>query len=102
MRVYLDDNRVTPEGWVRTYTAQETIEMLKTRQVQELSLDNDLGEDQPEGYTVMDFLEETVFFDHSFPIPIITVHSCNSVRAEYMRLTLQSIERIRQQQVGGG
>jgi len=40
MKVYLDDERNTPEGWVRTYTVEETIEHLKTRAVAELSLDN--------------------------------------------------------------
>ena len=47
MKVYLDDVRQAPEGWVRTYTVAETIELLKTGEVVELSLDHDLA---PEHY----------------------------------------------------
>lgn len=101
MKIYLDDERVTPDGWTRTYTVDETIKLLKTRQVNYLSLDNDLGENQAEGYKVLDFLEETVYNDPSFPIPEVYVHSANSTRVEHMRRAISSIERIRQQQIGG-
>jgi hypothetical protein len=60
MKVYLDDIRPTPDGWTRTYTVEQTIELLKTGQVEELSLDNDLGSGQPEGFEVMKWLEEQV------------------------------------------
>lgn len=43
MKVYLDDVRVTPPGWVRTYTVEQTISILKTGNVTYLSLDHDLG-----------------------------------------------------------
>lgn len=101
MKVYLDDERETPEGWQRTYTVAETVELLKTRQVEALSLDNDLGPDQPEGYTVLDWLEEVIYFDETFPMPEISVHSANTARGEYMRRAALSIQRIRQQQIGG-
>ena len=42
MKVYLDDVRQAPEGWVRTYTVAETIELLKTGEVVELSLDHEI------------------------------------------------------------
>jgi len=101
MKVYLDDERETPEDWVRTMTVEETIALLKTREVKFLSLDNDLGLDQPEGYLVLDALEELVYNDETFPLPEITVHSANAARVAYMHRTLRSIERIRQQQIGG-
>jgi hypothetical protein len=101
MRIYMDDARTTPEGWTRTYTVEETIAFLDTRLVTHLSLDNDLGEGQQEGYKVLDWLEEQVFTDMSFPVPEVTVHSSNASRVEYMHRALRSIERIRQQQVGG-
>jgi hypothetical protein len=96
MKVFLDDLRDTPEGWTRTYTVEETIELLKTRTVSELSLDNDLGEGQPEGYIVADALEEIVYLDETFPIPIITVHSSNAARVEYMQRAIASIKRMRE------
>lgn len=101
MMVYMDDERLTPEGWHRTYTVEETISLLESRNVTHLSLDNDLGEGLQEGYKVLDWLEETVYFDMTFPIPAVTVHSANASRVEYMNRALQAIERIRQQQIGG-
>jgi hypothetical protein len=101
MKVYMDDERYTPEGWERTFTVAQTIELLKARTVTHLSLDNDLGEGQEEGYKVMDWLEETIYNDMTFPMPEVTIHSSNASRVEYMQRTLRSIERIRQQQVGG-
>jgi hypothetical protein len=101
IKVYMDDERVTPEGWVRTYTVEQTIEKLETRQVSHLSLDNDLGEGLQEGYKVLDWLEETVYNDHSFPMPEVSIHSANASRVQYMKRALDAIERIRQQQVGG-
>ncbi len=101
MMIYMDDARETPLGWHRTYTVQETILALQTRTVTHLSLDNDLGEGQPEGYKVLDWLEETVYNDKTFPMPEVKVHSSNASRVEYMHRALRNIERIRQQQVGG-
>lgn len=101
MMVFMDDARDTPREWHRTYTVEETIAALRTRTVTHLSLDNDLGEGQEEGYKVLDWLEETVFNDITFPMPEVTIHSSNASRVEYMNRALKSIERIRQQQVGG-
>lgn len=101
IKVYMDDERVTPAGWHRTYSVDQTIEQLETRQVSHLSLDNDLGDDLEEGYKVLDWLEETVYTDPTFPIPVVFIHSANSSRVQYMQKALLSIEKIRQQQIGG-
>lgn len=101
MKIYMDDERTTPDGWTRTYTVEQTIEQLQSRKVTHLSLDNDLGEGNQEGYRVLDWLEETVFFDMTFPMPEVQIHSANASRVQYMQRALQAIERIRQQQVGG-
>ncbi|VAW81561.1 hypothetical protein MNBD_GAMMA12-2513, partial [hydrothermal vent metagenome] len=54
MKVYLDDERPTPEGWVRVYWPDEAIELLKTGKVKEISLDHDLGDDERgTGYDVV-------------------------------------------------
>lgn len=101
MKIYMDDARETPEGWTRTYTVEETIAALLTQKVTHLSLDNDLGEGLQEGYKVLDWLEETVHGDMHFPMPEVHIHSSNSSRVAYMHAALKSIERIRQQQIGG-
>ena len=102
MKIYLDDERVTPDGWHRTYTVRDTIALLETRTVIELSLDNDLGNNKPQGFTVLDWLEQMVYDDSTFPIPIVTIHSANPVRVKHMQRTMEAIYIIRQQQIGGG
>jgi len=94
MKVFLDDERTTPDGWTRVFTVEECISLLQTRTVTHLSVDNDLGEGLLEGYTVLNFLEETVFNDPSFPIPEITVHSNNASRVQSMLQTIESIKRF--------
>ena len=101
MKVFLDDVRDTPEGWIRTYTVEETIELLETKEVLELSLDNDLGEGFKEGYLVLDFLEEKVYFNKDFPIPIITIHSSNASRVLYMNSVIASIQKIHNNHLKG-
>jgi len=45
MRVFLDDERNTPEGWVRVYWPDEAIALLVGGKVSEISRDHDLGDD---------------------------------------------------------
>jgi hypothetical protein len=100
VKVYLDDSRDTTDGWVRVYTVEQCIALLEARIVSHVSFDNDLGEGQPEGYLALNWLEEMVFNDPTFPVPIITVHSSNMGRAPSMRQTAAKLEQIRQQQIG--
>jgi hypothetical protein len=102
MKIYMDDERETPEGWYRTFRVEDTIYWLETRKVTHLSLDNDLGEGRQEGFKVLDWLEEKIYNDYSFPMPEVQIHSANASRVEYMKRALLAIEHIRQQQVGGG
>ena len=46
MKIYLDDIRTKPEGWIRVKTAQEAFELLRSNKVFEISLDHDLGDDK--------------------------------------------------------
>jgi hypothetical protein len=97
MRVFLDDERQTPEGWVRTYSAKQSIELLKTGKVEEISLDHDLGDDQPAGYTVLLWIEEEVHFRRFNP-PIMSVHSASSLGGDKMRLAIAAIETMAKNQ----
>lgn len=51
LRIYLDDLRRAPEGWVRTYDAEATADLIEAREaeVEAVSLDHDLGERSLEG-----------------------------------------------------
>ncbi len=77
MKVFLDDERSTPEGWVRAFWPDDAIALLRTGDVTELSLDHDLGDDaRGTGYTVLLWLEEQVAV-YRMPPPLIQVHSAN-------------------------
>jgi hypothetical protein len=98
MRVYLDDERATPDGWVRTYWPSEVIALLETGQVVELSLDHDLGDDQRgTGYDVVLWIEEAVALN-SFVPPQISVHSANSSARDKMLAGIKSIEQLARKQ----
>lgn len=91
MRVFLDDERDTPPGWVRAYWPDEVIKLLKTGQVQEISLDHDLGDDaRGTGYTVLCWLEEQVVV-HGMRPPEMKVHSANSSARQKMEAAIASI-----------
>ena len=94
MKVYLDDERETPEGWTRVYWPDEAIELLKTGQVIEISLDHDLGDDERgTGYDVVKWIEEQVVTNNFIP-PVIRVHSANISARQKMELGIESIQRL--------
>ena len=94
MRVFLDDERATPDGWVRVYWPSEVIALLETGNVQELSLDHDLGDDERgTGYDVILWIEEAVAL-RSFTPPKISVHSANSSAREKMLSGIRAIEAL--------
>ena len=94
MLVFLDDERPTPENWVRVYWPEQAIALLKSGLVEEISLDHDLGDDQHgTGYDVILWIEKAVAFD-SFKPPKITIHSANPSARVRMRAGIASIERL--------
>ena len=101
MRVYLDDTREAPAGWVRTHTPEEVIKLLKSGGVEKLSLDHDLGlrSDAGErtGYDVLRWLEEAVATGSwTFALPEIRIHSANPVGWRRMEQAIKSIQRLSQ------
>lgn len=97
MKVYLDDERTTPEGWFRVYWPDEAISLLKTGKVTHLSLDHDLGDDdRGTGYDVVLWLEEQVICN-GFTPPEVTVHSANSSASVKMRTGISNMMKY----VGG-
>lgn len=85
MRVFLDDERSTPEGWTRCYWPAEVISLLQKGLVEEISLDHDLGDKfraerdgQKEitGMVVLDWIEREVLLN-GFKPPVIEIHTAN-------------------------
>ncbi|WP_236459022.1 cyclic-phosphate processing receiver domain-containing protein, partial [Pseudomonas syringae] len=77
IKVFLDDIRTPPAGWILVHWPNEAIKLLQEFDVEEISLDHDLGDDQRgTGYDVILWIEEKVALDGFVP-PKIVVHSAN-------------------------
>ena len=111
MKLWIDDVRPAPEGYLWVKTVDEAIEKLITFQkeydqrwklyvlgywdredlekglnwwrIEEVSCDNDLGVDFVEGYKLLEWLEAT---GRNYPIRI---HSANPVARERMRAIIE-------------
>ncbi len=93
--MFLDDERPTPAGWARAYWPDEVIALLKTGQVERLSLDHDLGDDdRGTGYDVVLWLEEQVAAGVMKPPREITVHSANISARVKMEQGIAAIYRL--------
>ena len=92
MKVFLDDLRTSPEGWVHVLWPEEVIDLLQTGEVTELSLDHDLGDNSHgTGYDVLVWIEEAIALNGFVP-PAIKIHSANPAAAQRMEAALRSIE----------
>lgn len=99
MKIYLDDIRPHPDGWVRTYTASETIELLANNIVSDISLDHDLGDENVincgNGYDVLLYIEEKVANGIITNIPNMQVHSANPPARLRMEMAIKSINKFK-------
>ena len=103
MKVYLDDERPTPPGWVRCYWPDEVIKLLRTGKVKVLSLDHDLGNDRRgTGMDVLNWLENAVA-DPTHPDvgrttslkpPKILIHSDNASAVPVMKRLAHRIHQL--------
>ncbi|MFT4841573.1 MAG: hypothetical protein ACI90M_002036 [Candidatus Azotimanducaceae bacterium] len=94
IRVYLDDERVPPAGWTLVRWPDEAIALLKQGDVEEISLDHDLGDDdRGTGYDVVLWVERAVVQD-GFNPPAMRVHSANSSARAKMESGIQAIARL--------
>jgi len=92
MKVWLDDVRPVPDNsWIRTETAQQTIELLRTEQVEIVSLDHDLGLLEETGYDVIKWIERMVRSTTDYEPPEIRVHTDNPPARERMNAAIISI-----------
>ncbi|ENY7400117.1 cyclic-phosphate processing receiver domain-containing protein [Vibrio vulnificus] len=94
MKVYLDDERPTPRGWLRVYCPKEAIALLEQGTVTEISLDHALGYDaHGTGYDVVLWIDEAVA-TQGFQPPVIRVHSANSSARQKMGSGISNIKRL--------
>lgn len=96
MRIFLDDLRQAPLGWVHTKSVQETIQLLGNFNVTEISLDHDLGDDvDGNGYDVLCWIEEQVARNY-YSAPMVHVHTDNPSAREKMVSGVRALGRVRE------
>lgn len=88
IKVYLDDWRIAPDGWVQAWNIDELVSLFEdtTIEITHLSLDHDLGVDEhnkvlPDGY---DFVK--LFVDRNFFCRKVYFHSASPIGKENMIL----------------
>jgi hypothetical protein len=92
MKIFLDDIREAPDGWLRVYWPTEVIELLKSGGISHVSLDHDLGDDaRGTGYDVLLRIEEIVANNDEFVLPSITIHTANLPARARMEAALDKI-----------
>jgi len=98
VKVWLDDRRPAPTGWVHVRTPEEAIDLLRGGEVEELSLDHDLGLDvgarERTGYDVLLWLEAEVAAGRMSPPAVLRVHSGNVAAVGRMEQAVESIRRL--------
>lgn len=101
MKIFLDDVRTPPEGYVLCTTTEEVIAHLMFTQepIEEISLDHDLGEGRHTGYELVCWIEARVArrdypFGGERSLPVLWIHSANPVGRANMVRGIDSIDRI--------
>lgn len=94
IRVYLDDERIAPAGWIQVRWPDAAIALLEKGDVEEISLDHDLGDDdRGTGNDVLNWIEEAVAL-RNFKPPLIHVHTANPAARVRMEAGVTSIRRL--------
>lgn len=94
LKVFLDDEREAPEGWVQVHWPDEAIALLERGIVTHVSLDHDLGDDERgTGYDVILWLEEAVA-TRDFDPPEISIHTANPSARTRMEAGAERIRRL--------
>lgn len=103
LKVFLDDVREAPDGWIRARTPAEVIALLETGKVEEVSLDHDLGlvegEREATGYDVLLWIERQVA-TAGFTPPLMRVHSANTAAHDRMLAAIAAIDRLAGTEIG--
>ena len=99
MKIWLDDIREAPKGWTRCFGPDQVIEFIEGGEVEEISLDYDLGlvDDRGidrNGEDVLKWIEQQlVERGDSFQLPVIKIHSANPVGRQRLQRALEAIHR---------
>jgi len=94
MKLYIDDLRPCPEGYVLARTYAEALEKLESNTFDEISFDHDLGEEKT-GYDILCWIEWGLYLiPTDFANTVFKVHSANPVGRQRMLQVIENIEEI--------
>jgi len=94
MKIFLDDERLAPTGWLQVRWPDEVISYLSKGMVTDISLDHDLGDDaRGTGYDVLLWIEQAIV-DTGFQPPKINVHTSNPAARIRMLAAVEQINRL--------
>jgi len=102
MKIWLDDIRPAPEGWIwakntADFCSYKNLHALKNGQIEEISLDHDLGpESFGNGHLILTIIENLVFTEGipKAALPVFHIHSANPVGRKNMERAIESIKRL--------
>jgi len=100
-KIFLDDIRPAPPGWMVFRTAEELLEFIFSvlggdlSRVEAMSLDHDLGEGRLSGYDFLTRLEKAAFDGEVKGICGVSfvIHSANPVGRRNMQAVIDAIRR---------
>ena len=95
MKIWLDDIRVAPDGFLWIKTAEECVEIVKSGNVTFIDYDNDLGEGH-DGYWVASQIERMAMSNKICPISW-KIHSDNPCGRLNITAAMTSAERFWEQ-----
>lgn len=93
MRIFLDNFKEAPIGWVHAYTAEEAIRLLANFNVTDLSMDNEVNNGDAPGYYVLNWIENQILYSHYKP-PKIHTHATNANNFKRMSTIIDSINAL--------
>ena len=98
MKLWLDDIREAPEGWIWVKTPAEfwrALGHVKLSEVEAISFDNDLGENQSEGWEIAkDLLELFISQPMLRYAPVMDCHSANVAARPRIEGYINDIYRV--------
>ena len=93
-KLWVDDIRTSPPGWIWAKNYDEAVEILDAENIDLLSLDHDLGDDEKgTGYSIACFLEARLYLEGKQPPKTILIHSANPVGRSNIERAIGSMKR---------
>ncbi len=105
MKVYLDDERTAPDGWIQARWPEDVIKLMEENEIEEISLDHDLADPlvvgqgycssvkERTGYDVLIWIEYQVATMGFIP-PKINIHTANCSAYKKMQAALDNINKL--------